>query len=81
MQGTAIVTQIAQILTAGLTTLGQGIGEGVSNFVSALAFTGTGENQTMSVYFVVLVSFAGVALAVGLTRHIFAWLSSLGGSN
>lgn len=78
MSGTAIVTEIVQILVAGLTQLGTGIGTGVANFAQALAFTGTGENQTLSVYFVLVIVFAGIALAVGLTSRIFQWLSSLG---
>lgn len=85
MEGTAIVTQIVQILVSGITGLGQGIGQGISSFVQALAFTTTGEGSsattTMSVYFVLLCVFAAIALAVGLTRLIFNWLSSLGGRN
>lgn len=81
MAGTAIVTEIVQILTSGLTQLGTGIGGGISNFVQALAFSGTGSEQTMSVYFVMVIVFAAIALAVGLTTRIFNWLSSLGGSN
>lgn len=80
MTGVNIVTEIVEILVAGLTQLGTGIGSGIANFATALAFSGTGENQTLSVYFVLVIVFAGVALAVGLTTRIFNWLSSLGGS-
>lgn len=75
------VEQIVQILVAGIEKLGAGIGEGVSSFVTSLAFTGTGENQTMSIFMVVLLLFASVSLAIGLTRLIFNWLSSLGARN
>lgn len=78
MSGTAIVSEIVNILVAGLTQLGTGIGSGIANFAQALAFTGTGEHQTLSVYFVLVIVFAGVALAIGLTTRIFQWLSSLG---
>lgn len=78
MTGAEIVTEIVEILVSGLTTLGTGIGSGVANFASALAFTGTGENQTLSVYFILVIVFAGVSLAIGLTTLIFNWLSSLG---
>lgn len=78
MSGTDIVTQIVQILVAGITQLGQGIGTGISSFVEALAFTGTGESRQMSVYFVMVCVFGGIALAVGLTTKIFNWLSNLG---
>lgn len=80
MAGTAIVDAIVNILVEGLTGLGTGIGAGISNFVSALAFTGTGNDQALSVYFIMVVVFAAIALAVGLTTRIFNWLSSLGGS-
>lgn len=78
MAGTAIVSEIVSILVSGLTQLGTGIGSGIANFATALAFTGTGENQTLSVYFVLVIVFAGVSLAIGLTTLIFNWLSSLG---
>lgn len=63
MSGTDIVTEIVDILVAGITQLGSGIGAGISNFATALAFTGTGEQQTLSVYFVLVIVFAGVSLA------------------
>lgn len=78
MSGTEIVKNIVDIIVAGITELGTGIGEGISNFVTKLAFTGTGENQTLSVFFVMVLVFAGISLAIGLTTLIFNWLSSLG---
>lgn len=78
MAGTAIVEQIVGILVAGLTQLGSGLGTGINNFVQSLAFTGTGNDQTLSVYFVMICVFGGIALAVGLTTKIFNWLSNLG---
>lgn len=85
MEGTAIVGEIVEILVAGITELGQGIGAGIANFAQALAFTTTGEGSSatthLSVYFVLVIVFAGVSLAIGLTRLIFMWLSSLGARN
>lgn len=78
MTGVDIVQDIVEILVAGITQLGQGIGEGISSFVTALAFTGTGSDQTLSVYFIMVCVFGGIALAVGLTTKIFNWLSNLG---
>lgn len=82
MTGTAIVEQIVNILVSGITQLGSGIGEGVSNFIQSLAFTTTGEGSSavtsMSVFFILIVVFAGIALAIGLTTKLFNWLSSLG---
>lgn len=85
MDGVTVVGQIVQILVAGITGLGQGIGAGISDFVSSLAFVTVGEGAsattTMSPYFILLCVFGAIALAVGLTRLIFNWLSSLGGRN
>ena len=78
MQPTAIVSEIVSILTAGIAGMAQGIGAGVNTFATSLAFTGTGNDQTLSIYFVLVLVFAGVALAVGITTRIFSWLSSLG---
>lgn len=78
MSGTAIVSEIVNILVSGITQLGSGIGTGVSQFAQALAFSGTGENQQLSVFFVLIIVFAGVSLAIGLTRLIFSWLQGLG---
>lgn len=78
MTGVSIVEQMVEILVAGISKLGAGIGDGVSDFVQALAITGTGENQTMSIFLIFVLCFAGVSLAVGLTRLIFQWLTSLG---
>lgn len=85
MSGTQIVHDIVEILVAGITELGTGIGQGISNFAQALAFTTTGEGSSattsLSVYFVLVIVFAGVSLAIGLTRLIFMWLESLGARN
>ena len=82
MTGVEIVQEIVQILVAGITQLGAGIGAGISNFAQSLAFVtvGTGADATteMSVYFVLVLVFAAVALGIGLTTKIFNWLSSLG---
>lgn len=82
MTGIQIVQDIVEILVAGLTELGSGLGAGISNFVQSLAFTTTGEGSSavtsLSVYFVLVIVFGGVALAIGLTTKIFNWLSNLG---
>lgn len=82
MSGVEVVQEIVDILVAGITNLGTGIASGVANFAQSLAFTtvGTGSDahQELSIYFVLVLVFAGVALAIGLTRLIFNWLSSLG---
>lgn len=85
MTPSAIVSQIVEILTSGLTAFAQGIGGGIQAAVQNMFFTttGTGNDATtsLSIYAIMVLVFAGVALATGLTRLIFNWLGSLGGSN
>lgn len=79
------VQEIVEILVAGIVNLGQGIGQGVSSFVTALAYqtTGTGSDAvtTLSPFILWLAIFAAIGLAVSLTRLVFGWLSSFGARN
>lgn len=81
MEGTAIVAEIVGILTSGLTEMATGIGQGVSALAQNIFFTTTGETESLSVFGVLIVVFAGIALAIGLSRLIFHWLTSLGARN
>lgn len=78
MTGSAIVTEIVTILTSGITTFAQALGSGIVSFAQALAFTGSGSEQQLSIYFVLVLVFAGIALVTGITSRIFQWLTSLG---
>lgn len=78
MSGTELVTQIVQIIVSGITEMGKGIGAGISGAVQAMAFTTSGESTTMSVWFIVVLAFAGISLAVGLTRLVYTFLTTLG---
>lgn len=78
MTGTAIVTQIIEILVSGITGIATGVGKGMSDLVSNLFFTA--EGTAMSTFGTLVVVFAGIGLAIGLSRLVVGWLSSLGGS-
>lgn len=80
MVGTEIVTQIIAILTAGLQGIATGIGGGLKALVDNIFFTTSGETTTMSTFGIMVVVFAGISLAIGLSRLVVRWLSSLGGS-
>lgn len=80
MTGVEILTQIIQILVGGITGIAEGIGQGVSTLVENVFFTTTGDTQTMSIFAILVCVFAGIGLAVGLSRLLVRWLSSLGGS-
>lgn len=73
--GVEVVGEIVSILGAGIGQLGAAIGSGVSSFASSLAFDGNGN---MSIYLIMVIALAGVALACGLTAKLFNWLTSLG---
>ena len=75
---TAILTEIIDLLVGGITGLAGGIGEGLQNLVSSIFLEGTGETQSLSVFGGMIVIFAGVALAIGLSRWVVNWLTSLG---
>ena len=80
MTGTAIVTEIIAILTAGLTGIATGIGGGLKALVDAIFFTTVEGTTTMSTFGIMVCVFAGISLAIGLSRLIVRWLSTLGGS-
>lgn len=74
MTPTQIIEQVVSILVAGLTSFATGIGNGISQSVQSMFFVGTGENQQLSIYAIMILVFAGIALATGLTRSILARL-------
>lgn len=78
---TAVLGEIIELLTGGLAQMAQGIGAGLASLVSNIFLDTTGETPTLSVFGGVIVIFAGISLAVGLSRLIVHWVSSLGGSN
>ena len=81
MDGTAIVLAIIDIMVAGLTGIGQGIGEALSAMVTAIMFTGDGETQALSVFAVVLFVFAALSLGFSLTRWVLNFVTSIGNRN
>lgn len=80
MSATAILTEIISILVGGISGIATGIGSGIQSLVNSLFFTGTGETQALSIFAILTIVFAGIALAIGLCRLILHWLSTLGGS-
>lgn len=81
MEGTAIVASIIEILVSGITGIAQGIGSGLTELVKSIFFTTSGETTTMSVFGIMIVVFAGISLAIGLSRWVLQFLTSLGSRN
>lgn len=76
-----IVTQIIQILLAGLTEMAGGIGTGLNELVTNVFLEVAAEGGAvtgLSVFGQVCIAFAGVALAIGLSRFIVNWVTSFG---
>ena len=79
MTGSAIIAEIISILTAGITGIATAIGGGLNDLVNNLFFTTTGDTTSMSMFGIMVVVFAGIGLAIGLSRLVVQWLGSLGG--
>lgn len=78
MTGTAILQAIIEILVGGITSVAQGIGSGLSTLATSVFLTGTGETQTLSTFGILIVVFAGISLAIGLSKFVVKWVASLG---
>lgn len=76
----AILTEIISLLTGGITGIASGIGGGLTSLVQDIFLSGEGDAQTLSVFGAVIVIFAGISLAIGLSRLVVKWVSSLGGN-
>lgn len=81
MTGTAIMTAIIEILVGGLTSIGQAIGGALSTMIQSLFLTGTGDSTTLSTFGIFVVIFAGISLAMGLTRWVVNFVASFGSRN
>lgn len=85
MTGVQIMQAIIEILVGGISGVATGIGQGLSTLAQSvfLQTTGTGEGATtsLSVFGVLVVVFAGISLAIGLSRWVVNFVASLGARN
>lgn len=85
MSGVQIMQAVIEILVGGITQVAQGIGSGLSTLAQSifLQTTGTGESATtsLSTFGVLIVVFAGISLAIGLCRWVVNFVASLGARN
>ena len=77
----AVLTEIINLLTTGITDIATGIGTGLGNLVESIFLkVGTdGTVEGLSTFGGVVVIFAGVSLAIGLSKLVVHWISGLGG--
>lgn len=85
MTGLEIMKAVIEILVGGITGVAQGIGSGLSTLAQSifLQTTGSGESATtsLSTFGVLVVVFAGISLAIGLSRWVVNFVASLGARN
>lgn len=75
-----ILQEIITLLFGGITGIANAVGTGLSLLVKSifLEVSETGDPVGLSIFGGVIVIFAGVALAIGLSRMVVAWVQSLG---
>ncbi len=85
MTGVQIMQAVIEILVGGITQVAKGIGSGLSTLAQSvfLQTTGTGESATttLSTFGVLIIVFAGISLAIGLSRWVVNFVASLGARN
>ena len=85
MTGVQIMQSIIEILVGGISGVATGIGQGLSTLAQSvfLQSTGSGESATttLSTFGVLVVVFAGISLAIGLSRWVVNFVASLGARN
>lgn len=74
----AILTEILTLLTSGITQFATGFGSGLMSMVTSIFLTGEGDAQKLSLFGGLCIVFAGISLAIGLSRWVLKWVSSLG---
>lgn len=78
-----ILTAIIDLLVGGITGIAGGIGQGLGDLVQNIFLTVNAEGAVtgLSTFGSVIIIFAGVSLAIGLSRWVVNWVTSLGASN
>lgn len=77
----SILTEIISILVGGIEGVAEGIGGGLQTLATSIFLDGTGDSQTLSVMGTLIVVFAGISLAMGLSRWVLNFVTSLGARN
>lgn len=80
-----LMSDIIKILVGAIQEFATGIGAGLSSLVQSIFLVTSGEGSsattTLSVFGIVILIFAGVSLAVGLSRWVVNFITSLGSRN
>lgn len=75
-----ILKEIITILTGGITQTATAIGAGLSEVVKAMLLDTSEATMKLSIFGGVVIVFAGISLAIGLTKWAMYFVSSFGRS-
>lgn len=75
-----ILKEIITIMTAGITQTATAIGGGLSTLVQSILLDTSEATTKLSVFGGVVMVFAGISLAIGLTKWAMHFISSFGRS-
>lgn len=85
MTGVQIMQSVIEILVGGITQVASGIGSGLSTLAQSVFLVTTGEGASakteLSTFGVLIIVFAGISLAIGLSRWVVNFVASLGARN
>lgn len=76
-----VLQEFIEILVGGLTSMATGIGAGIQSAVTAFFLNGAGTEAspyTLSVLGGVIAVFAGISLAVGITKLVYHLITNVG---
>lgn len=77
-----ILSSIIEIMVGGITGIATGVGSGLSTLVQSIFLqTAEGGGQELSTFGIMIVVFAGISLAIGLSRWVLQFLTSFGSRN
>lgn len=74
----SVLQEIITLLVSGISQMATGIGTGLQALVNAIFLDTTGANPVLSTFGGLIVVFAGIALAIGLSRLVVNWVTALG---
>ena len=78
----AILTQGIEIMTGGIVPYAEALGAGLKTLATSLFIESTeGGGEQLAIFGGMAFLFAGIGLAVGLSRWFLNWITSLGGRN
>lgn len=74
-----LLKEIITILVSGITGIADGVGTGLTTLVTSIFLeTGAEGAMQLSTFGGLIVVFAGISLAIGLSRWVVNWVTSLG---